>query len=183
MKGIIFNLFESVVQSHYGEDVWDELLEKARLDGVYTSLGSYDDSDFRGLVEAASASWGMSGDEVVRWFARNALPLIATTYPGLFSPHQSTRPFVLTLNSIIHPEVRKLYPGADVPEFDFDNSNEDFLLMTYRSPRKLCAFAQGLVEGAAAHYGEEVTFEQPECMLRGDEACVFHIRFSSLKVT
>ena len=29
----------------------------------------------------------------------------------------------------IHPEVRKLYPGASVPEFDFDTSSPDVLLI------------------------------------------------------
>ena len=56
--------------------------------------------------------------------------------PQLFEPHDSTRSFLLTLNDIIHPEVRKLYPGADVPEFDFD-FRAGMLVMGYRSTRKL----------------------------------------------
>ena len=102
----------------------------------------------------------MPADDVVSWFGRNALPLFAERYPQLFEPHDSTRSFVLTLNDIIHPEVRKLYPGADVPEFDFDVRDE-LLVMGYRSPRKLCSFAEGLLLGAADHYGERLTIEQP----------------------
>ncbi len=179
MKGIVFNLFEAVVQQEHGEDAWDDLLDAAGLDGAYTSLGSYEDADFAKLVHAASTSWDMLPHDIIRWFGRSAIPLIAATYPSFFAPHASTRPFVLTLNNIIHPEVRKLYPGADVPDFDFDTSSPDVLLMRYRSPRKLCAFAHGLVEGAAAYYREEVTFEQPACMHRGDKECVFRITFSA----
>ena len=76
---------------------------------------------------------------VVRWFGRHALLLLSQSYPQLFVPHTSTRPFLLTLNDIIHPEVRKLYPGADVPEFDYDTSDPQTLRMGYRSRRKLCA--------------------------------------------
>ena len=102
----------------------------------------------------------MPADDVVSWLGRNALPLFALHYPELFEPHDSTPSFVLTLNDIIHPEVRKLYPGADVPEFDFA-FREELLVMGYRSPRKMCSFAEGLLLGAADHFGERLTIEQP----------------------
>lgn len=177
MKGIVFNLLEQAVVNEHGEDTWDALLDATGLEGAYTSLGSYDDEELMRLVAKASEALDTPPDEVVRWFGRSALPLLADTYPQFFEPHASTRPFVLTLNDIIHPEVRKLYPGADVPVFAFDNSSEDVLRMTYSSPRRLCAFAEGLIEGAAAHYGETAAIEQPECMLRGDDRCVLEIAF------
>jgi hypothetical protein len=178
MKGIVFNLLEEIVSRDYGEDVWDELLEAAGLDGAYTSLGSYSDADLLGLVAAASSALDTPPEEIVRWFGRSALPLFAERYPQFFEPHASARSFVLTLNQVIHPEVRKLYPGADVPVFDFDTSSEDVLVMGYASARKMCAFAEGLIEGAATHYGEQALIEQPKCMVRGDEKCVLEISFS-----
>jgi hypothetical protein len=177
MKGIVFNLLEEVVRREYGEDTWDALLDGAHLSGTYTSLGSYADEDLFKLVAVASSTLQTPAGQIVRWFGRSALPLLAEKYPEFFRGHQSTRPFLLTLNDIIHPEVRKLYPGADVPVFGFDTSSQEVLLMEYRSARKLCAFAEGLIEGAAAHYGEEVAFDQPKCMNRGDEYCVFRMSF------
>ena len=177
MKGVVFNVLEQLVARDFGEDTWDALLDASGLDGVYTSLGSYPDEDLALLVSAASAALVMPPDEVVVWFGRNALPLFADRYPQLFAPHDSTRSFVLTLNDIIHPEVRKLYPGADVPEFDFD-VREGVVVMGYRSARKLCSFAEGLLLGAADHYGERLTIEQPVCMKRGDDQCVLEIAFA-----
>ena len=177
MKGVVFNLLEEVVSHAHGEDAWDALLDGAKLDGAYTSLGSYPDEDLVKLVMAASSALDLSADEVVRWFGRSALPLLASRYPEFFEPHESTRSFVLTLNNVIHPEVRKLYPGADVPVFDYDTSSDDVLVMGYASPRKMCAFAEGLIEGAASHYGEQALIEQPRCMARGDEKCVLEISF------
>jgi hypothetical protein len=177
MKGVVHNLLEQLVSRDYGEDTWDALLDASSLEGAYTSLGSYPDDDFAKLVSAASDALDMSVDEVVSWLGRNALPLFAVRYPQLFAPHDSTRSFVLTLNDIIHPEVRKLYPGADVPEFDF-GARDDLLVMGYRSPRKLCSFAEGLLLGSADHFGERLTIEQPSCMKRGDAQCVLEIGFS-----
>lgn len=177
MKGIIFNLLEESIAAQYGLSAWDKLLEKTQLEGAYTSLGSYPDADFLKLVEAAAAAFGKSNDEIVRWFGRNALPLEAERYPRFFTPHTRTRAFLLTLNDIIHPEVRKIYPGADVPVFDFDASKTDGLAIGYNSARKLCAFAEGLIEGAAAYYGEQVEISQPQCMKRGDERCLLVCSF------
>lgn len=177
VKGIVFNLLEELVSREYGEEAWDVLLESAEVDGSYTSLGSYPDEDLMKLVSSASSQLDMSPDEVVRWFGANALPLLAGSYPQFFEPHTSARSFLLTLNDIIHPEVRKLYPGADVPVFDFDTSSDDVLVMGYESPRRMCAFAEGLIEGAAAHYGEAPLISQPKCMNRGDEKCVLEISF------
>jgi hypothetical protein len=176
MKGVVFNLLEQLVARDHGEDTWDSLLDASGLDGVYPSLGSYPDEEFRTLVIAAADTLGTSQDDVIVWLGRSAIPLFADRYPQLFEPHDSTRSFVLTLNDIIHPEVRKLYPGADVPEFDFD-AREGTLLMGYRSPRKLCSLAEGLLLGAGDHFGERLTIAQPSCMKRGDDHCVLEIEF------
>ncbi len=175
MKGIVFNLLEEIVSAEYGEDTWDDLLDDSGLDGSYTSLGNYGDDDLMKLVGAAAARLDMPADDVVRWFGRNATPIFKRHYPDFFSPYQSTVPFVLTLNEIIHPEVRKLYPGAEVPVFDFSTPSEDILVMGYSSERKLCAFAEGLLLGAGDVYGQKVTIEQPTCMNRGDERCRLEI--------
>lgn len=175
MKGIVFNLLEEIVASEHGEDTWDDLLDDAGLDGAYTSLGNYADEELMRLVAAASARLELPADDVVRWFGRHATPIFKRHYPDLFTPHSSTRPFVLTLNEIIHPEVRKLYPGADVPVFEFDTSSDEILVMGYSSARKLCTFAEGLLQGAGDIFDEQLTIKQPACMNRGDERCRLEI--------
>src|SRR6185312_7716364 len=112
MKGIVFNVLEEVVVANYGEAVWDDLLDAAGSDGVYTSLGTYPDDHIMRLVKAASDALGIPPMDVVRWFGRQAIPRFAERYPVFFTAHTSTRPFVLALNTIIHPEVRKIYTGA-----------------------------------------------------------------------
>ncbi len=179
MKGIVFNLLEEVVQREYGEDAWDALLEAAELEGAYTSLGTYGDGEMQKLVAAASALLQKSPEEILEWFGYQAIPLLADKYPEFFAPHDTTRSFLLTLNQVIHPEVRKIYPGADVPVFDFDLSTPDAIVMEYRSARRLCSFAAGLIRGAAERYGEQVALEHPKCASRGDESCLFKIALTS----
>jgi hypothetical protein len=177
MKGIVFNLFERVTVDEHGEDAWDELLGDADLDGAYTSIGSYPDAQLFRLVGAAADRFETPSNDVVRWLGRTSLPHLAEAYPGFFTPHRTTRDFLLTLNEIIHPEVRKLYPGAGVPDFVMSPLPDGGLRMGYGSKRRMCAFAEGLIEGAAAHFGEDVAISQPRCMLRGDETCDIDVVF------
>jgi len=178
MKGIVFNLLQKSVSEQYGEATWDALLDAAALDGAYTALGTYDDSEALKLVGAASNALNVGPDDVLRWFGRSALPLLAASYPAFFEGHDATRSFLLTLNEIIHPEVRKLYPGADVPTFTFDTSDADGLTIGYESKRRFCSFAEGLIEGAAEHYNQKVSIAQSTCMLRGDTMCLIVCSFA-----
>ncbi|MBW3640125.1 MAG: heme NO-binding domain-containing protein [Actinobacteria bacterium] len=104
------------------------------------------------------------------------MPLLAERYPHFFPPHTDTRAFVLTLNDMIHPEVRKLYPGATPPVFGFESAPEEEMLLSYTSARRLCALAEGFVYGAAKHYGQTVVISQPACMLDGASRCLLRCR-------
>lgn len=179
MKGIVFTVLQDVVQDELGPQTWDTLVEEAGVSGSYTSLGNYDDVEMKSLVEAASEALEMSQPDVLRWFGEQAIPRFYDQYPELFEEQEGTRSFLRALNDIIHPEVKKLYPGADVPEFEFLDSSEDQVKMAYRSERGLCWLGEGLTKGVANHYGESIEIEQSECLHRGDEQCVYDIHFLS----
>ena len=180
MKGIIFNLLEQVVVENFGEDVFERMLDETGLDGAYTAVGTYGDDELFALVGAASKILGRPPDDIVRWFGNSSIPLLARRHKEFFAPHASAIAFVLTLNDVIHPEVRKLFPGAYAPDFDFDRIDEHTIAIGYDSLRGLCMFAEGLVEGAAAYYGQEVDISQSRCTQRGDDKCVLVCRFSDV---
>ena len=179
MKGIVFNLLAEAVANEHGDDAWDALLDAAGLDGAYTSLGSYPDADMVRLVEVAAAVLGCSGSEILRWFGRSAMPMLATRYGMFFEGHRSARDFVRSVNEIIHPEVRKLYAGAGCPQFVFADDPDGRLLIGYNSPRQLCYLAHGFVEGAADQFGETVDVEHVACMLEGSRSCRMAVRWLS----
>lgn len=178
MKGVIFNLLEDAVAAHFGASVWDNVLNAAELEGAYTSLGSYPDSELTALVAAASDNLSLSPPVMLRWFGRNAMPLLAQRYPAFFEP-SNVRNFLLSVNTIIHHEVRKLYTGAGCPHFQFQEPVSGELVIGYSSPRRLCALAEGFIDGAAAHYGETVEVNHPTCMHTGSPSCTLVIRWES----
>jgi hypothetical protein len=179
MKGIVFNLLEQAIAREHGDAVWDQLLDSVGLTGAYTSLGNYPDEEIEALAGEAARTLGISRSEVLRWFGRAAMPILAETYPAFFTPHVSARPFVMGVNDIIHAEVRKLYAGAECPHFNIRQDENGAVLMDYRSTRKLCALAQGFIEGAAAHYGETVDFQHASCVEQGHGHCSFRISWAA----
>lgn len=178
MKGVIFNLLEDVVVDAYGERIWDEALDEASLEGAYTSLGNYDDAEMIALLSVVADTLSVSDDEALRWFGRRAMPKMAARWPEFFAPHRTSVPFLRTLNSVIHPEVRKLYTGTDCPHFDFDSTTEKSLVIGYRSPRKLCGLAHGFILGAGDHYGETLSVQHLECMHDGSDRCLMAVTVS-----
>ncbi len=179
MKGVVFNLLESVVSATHGADGWDDLLDAAGVSGAYTSLGNYDDAELEALVAAAAAHLGLERDDVLRWFGRQAMPALAASYPDFFTPHASARPFVAGINDIIHAEVRKLYPGAACPHFGLFETDEGRLVLRYMSPRRMCALAEGFLHGAADWYGETVEVSHTRCASHGDSHCELNVRWLS----
>lgn len=175
LKGIIFNIVEEVISQSSGPETWDELLVLTELAGVYTSLGSYPDKELLDLVAAASRLSNTPTPALLQLVGRDAIPLLHKRFPKFFDAAPNARTFILGLNTIIHPEVRKLYAGASCPHFHFAET-ANTLTLGYNSPRKLCHLAEGFVAGLARHYGEQIVMEQPSCMHDGAPMC--HIRLT-----
>ncbi len=179
VKGIIFNLVEDVVSDAHGAEVWDQLLTDAGLEGGYTSIGDYPDAELHALVGAASRALDVPPDQVVRTLGHGAALGLSAQYPQFFTPHRRTLDFVVTLNDVIHPEVRKFHRRADPPEFVFTHVGDAELLVEYQSRRGLCALADGMLGGAAAYYGELATVTHEQCTHRGDPVCLMRCRFTT----
>ncbi len=178
MKGIVFNLLEDAVTDAHGEDAWDGILDDAGATGAYTALGNYPDDELTALVAAACRLLDASPEVVLRGFGRVALPALAARYPEFLADHTTARSFLLTVEHTIHREVAKLYPDARPPRFDFETAPDGALIVHYSSARRLCSLAEGMIEGAAAHFGETVELTHVRCMQDGAPACTLVARFS-----
>ena len=53
-------------------------------------------------------------------------------------------------------EVRKKYPGAKLPGFDFESIDENNLKMIYKSERAMSDFGIGMIQGAAIWFNRKV---------------------------
>lgn len=180
MKGVIFNQLEAMVGETFGIEAWDAILERATLktaDGVFLSPMVYPDEDLFALVGAASELTGKPAGELVRAFGRYLFPKLAALAPFFLKPGMTAKSFLLSVDRVIHVEVRKLHSGAVLPMIGYEDPAPDRLVILYSSPRRLCVLAMGLIEGVAAHFAEEVTVTETACIKEGAEACRLECSF------
>jgi hypothetical protein len=137
----------------------------------------YPDGDLLALVDAGSAVLGIPRPDLMRHLGHDCLLGLARRHPHFLAPFERARPFLLTLNDVIHPEVRKLHADARPPEFWFEEEDPDVLVMHYQSDRRLCLMAEGMVRGAATWFGERAHVTQPACVHEGADRCVLTIGF------
>ena len=171
MKGILFNVVQDVVTEALSADAWDDVLDAAGVPGSYTSLGTYPDTDLAPIVQAIADLADLSFEETLRLAGVLGFKHLARRNPALIDGIGGWRKLISSLDDIIHPEVRKIYPDAEVPGFATVDDG-DALRVTYTSQRGLCALAHGLMEGAGAWFQGELRVEHTSCVHRGDDVCV-----------
>ncbi|WP_105172103.1 MULTISPECIES: heme NO-binding domain-containing protein [Pseudoalteromonas] len=180
MKGAIFNALQEFVEQGHGYQVWDDALSNNTLPshGIYTSTKQYDDSELFTIVGYLSERLEVPIPDLVRAFGEFLFPLLMPQAPQEAQNAPSLRAFLMMVDELIHVEVKKLYKDAQLPDFNYDDHIDDKLTMIYQSPRKLCFLSEGLILGAAQHFGETVSLSQPVCMHQGGEHCEIEVVFN-----
>ena len=179
MKGIVFNILEEMVIEKCGMAAWNELLETALPDedGAFTAGKSYPDENLFALVHAASAKLETPAEQIISGFGEYMFGELAKRYPIFIEQAPDLKTFLLSVDQVIHTEVRKLYDDPNLPSFEYTQLDSGALLMEYRSPRKLCILAEGLIRGAAHHYQTPITLSHPTCMHTGSDHCDLIVEF------
>jgi hypothetical protein len=176
MHGLIFTTFRDFVTTQYGPGIAKSVHEGQP---VHVLTEAYADEDFLALVTRACEVTGMEASDLVREFGVFAGgTTFPRLYPAFFAVAGSARPFLLTVEDLIHELVRATIPRATPPQLRVAPLGDDGVQITYSSPRKLCDLLRGLVEGTARHYGEKVEIAETACMRDGAPACLFEVRFS-----
>ncbi|MBB4006253.1 heme NO-binding domain-containing protein [Allorhizobium taibaishanense] len=174
MKGIVFTEMLEFVAATWDEDMADDIIESSSLasGGAYTSVGTYDHREMVTLLGALSARSGLGVDALQEAFGRHLAGRFAAMFPVFFDTAGNLFGFLASIDDHIHVEVKKLYPDAELPSFEILDRQPGSLSMLYRSGRHMEALAEGLIHGAAGHFGHPVQVERQG---RDDGATLFVI--------
>ncbi len=170
MKGVIFTEFVQHVESKYGLEVCDGMLEKAQDDGIYTSVGNYDHNRLVTLIVILQKLTGDDAEHIQCEFGVVAFPILLSTLPGIADDCSDVFSFIERVENHIHIEVIKLYPDSTPPKFSFVSRDEMSMVMDYHSARCMSAVCHGLLLGCAAHFKQSLSINRDS--LNDDESCV-----------
>lgn len=155
MKGIVFTEFLGFVGHRFGEDMVDDIIGACPLasGGAYTAVGTYDHGEMVALCGALSERTGAPAHDLVKAFGGHLSRTFEAGYPGFFARSAQFFDFLESIEGHIHVEVRKLYPDAELPTFTIVERSAKRMVIDYRSPRRMGALAEGLIEGTGRHFG------------------------------
>jgi hypothetical protein len=161
MKGIVFTEFVEFIEKEFGFDIVDDMIDGAKLESeaIYTQTGNYDYHEMVKMVEVLSKIVNIPSSVLIEKFG-------VVLFDRLFKMHKSitqhiSNPldFIEKVEKIIHPEVKKLYPDADLPTFDTIYRDENSLKIRYHSKKPFMDLAKGLMIGCGRAFNTELAID------------------------
>ena len=154
----------------------DTLLEEADLpesQGAYTAVGTYPHSEMVSLVTHLSQHSGVEVPELLKVYGEHLFGRFHAMYPVFFEDTDNAFDFLASIHDVIHVEVKKLYPDAELPTFTSSTPEAGVMRMHYISSRQMHDFAEGLIAGCLKHFNEQATIEKEP---QPDGTMVFTVR-------
>jgi len=161
MKGIIFTEFIDHVSSQLGVEMCEDMISANDLtdDGAYTAVGTYDHKELLMMVSYLHKQTGIDVNLLIEGFGESLFASLANKYSAFFVGIDDAFTFIKQIEDVIHVEVRKLYPDAELPSFSYTQPKPTVLILDYRSSRCFAGLAVGLMKGCFRHFDEEITID------------------------
>ncbi len=156
MKGVVFTEFLEMVEQTFSPQLADKLLDETELGsgGAYTAVGTYSHEELVALVIKLSEFTQIPTSVLIQTFGEHLFGRFAVGYPHFFAHIHSATDFLVSIENVIHVEVHKLYPDAQLPRFTVEERTPDRLVLIYSSPRGFGDLALGLIRACVAYYKE-----------------------------
>lgn len=176
MHGVVFLELERYVIEKLGKAGWDAVKDEAGVSGrIFVPVAAYPDEELTGLVQAAAARLDKPPRLMLEEFGIHMAPQLLKTYRFLVKPHWTSLDVLEHVESVMHAAVRRRTPHAEPPRLAIERLGQNEVLIVYASPRKLCEFARGLIEGLAQFYDDTVHISEAACMHERAPACRIHV--------
>jgi predicted hydrocarbon binding protein len=182
MHGLIFSELRKYVDGTLGEGRWHELVRAAGVpERIYMPIATYPDEEAAALVSAVARLAARSVERVLEDFGEFMAPDLLRMYSAQIPQDWHSLDIIENTEETIHRVVRAQSPGADPPRLRCLRRSPTEVLITYDSPRRLCAVAKGIARGIGRQRREPLSIIETRCMHKGAPAC--EIVVSALEAT
>lgn len=177
MYGLLLVELHKYIAENLGAEAWQEIIKEAGLGvKIYTANQEYPDQEAATLLSATSMKTGQSFPEFLEDYGTFLASDLLKIYGVSIDPRWKTLDLLENIDEIVHFFVRTKRDGANPPELRAKRVNSGELIVTYNSPRKLCALARGLINGIAKYYDESVLVTETACAEKGANACEISVK-------
>jgi heme-NO-binding protein len=180
MHGVIFSELKKYVTTRHGADTWTTLLNQAGLgQRSYLSTQQYPDEEVVKLVDTAAKMTGKPAATILRDFGEFLVPDLLAVYKAFVKPDWKALDLLEHVEDTMHRAVRLQNPGAAPPKLVCKRVSPTEVVVTYSSPRKLCALGEGMIKGISDFYKQPLNIQQQSCMLRGGQSCTISAKLAA----
>ena len=120
------------------------------------------DRELLQLVTQLSSETDTPVPDLVKAFGHHFFAVLANQYGDMLKGVTSSIDLLANVENYIHVEVKKLYPAAELPRFEFQQIAEKEWHLDYFSKRPFADLAEGLIEAAAKHYGDPLIIDRED---------------------
>lgn len=178
MIGLIQKVLIDLVRDQGGDEAVQAICRRADVppEREFRIDTDYDDAECLRLIEATGDHFGLDEQTVYRLYADRFIRESRALFPMFYQMSPSARDFLKR-----QPKVHATLASSLRSEESRDRVRDKFsieevgdtLVVTYRSPNRLCGLYEALFERLLEEYGETGRFEVTSCQKHGDPVCTF----------
>lgn len=159
---MVFTEFLEMVEEKFSADMVDDIIDDTNppSGAAYTAVGTYDHEELVNMVVALSKRTDIPVDSLVKVFGEHVFSKFANSHQQFLIGVPDALTFLAGIEDIIHAEVIKLYPDAQLPKFKCTFTDDATLIMDYESPRHFADLAEGLIKGCGNYFGEKLSVDR-----------------------
>ena len=163
---------QAFITSRAGTSGWRNVTRTAGLgERNYLAHGSFPDTEATAILASASTELSLPQSELLRAFGQHLVTPFFDTYRRLLRPEWRTLDVLIHTESVLHDVVARTQPGAHPPALLVVPAAPFQVVVHYRSVRRMCHLAVGIIEGLSEWFNEPLQVTQRRCMLEGDPEC------------
>lgn len=161
MYGLVNQSVKHMIVDHYGEEKWEQILQKIDHDGVFVAMDQYPDEMTGEILGAASEVLEKEVGDLLKEVGNFWIDFSSNPYKEMFNMSGNAfMEFVKNLNDL-HTRVGQLMPDLQPPSFFVTDEKENSFTLHYHSVRPgIWPMVLGLMEGLGERFNTTVKIER-----------------------
>jgi hypothetical protein len=176
MHGIIHRSLKQYVIDRTSEEGWETIIDVAGVENrLYLPVSEYPDEEVTEVLATVTELTGHDEAAIQRDFGRYFAPQLLDTFDAHVGRDWNAIDAVEGLERI-YPQVVAKDDAADSMQISTRRSSADTVVVHYRSSRTLCPMLEGMIEGIAGEYGDEIRIGKGSPTRDGLRHCELTVR-------
>jgi len=158
MKGAIVQCLGDLVKNSFGNDKWEDSLDKAGMSrkSFFMPLQNVEDDKVLKLIESLCKVLNITPAQAADAFGDYWVNVYAPkVYSSYYKGPHSAKEFLSQMDSV-HASVTANIPNARPPRFEYEWKDDKTMIMKYKSHRGLIDVLVGLIKGVGKYFKEDL---------------------------